>query len=153
MSFFSGLFAGLRTAPNDGVRPQYLPGVAPAGSMTQAGMHNPNLQRHHHTRGPAVVTSGFDDSMEQQFHLSYGLRAQPDVGGALNFAFENYGIPLVQPGGAFMVARHPIPPIGNKPLAFYPQAVPTGLGLVPGQMISQPLLNPQGPNAGIDIYD
>lgn len=144
--------------------PQYNYGVEPAGSAKQDGFRapyqtpanrnegSPNYVRPNH---PAVVTSGFEDCGDQPFHgLNYGFRDQPDRGGGLNYAYENYGLPLVQPAGAFMVARQPTRPFGAIPMQAWPAAVPTSLGgLVPGQMISQPLLNPQGPDSGFDIYN
>ncbi len=128
--------------------PQYNRGVAPA--KPNPGSYNPDIvaQLQH----PAVVTSGFHDNEIQNFHLSYGLRQQPDLGGALNYAYENYGLPLEDILGAFMGARHPFRIFGSQPLTYFNQSVPTGIGTIPGQFIGQPLLNPQGPGAGYDIY-
>lgn len=141
--------------------PQYFNGVEPAGSARQDGFRapfvapssgapdgNPNYVRPNH---PAVVTPGFDES-DADFVISYGFRQQPDRGGALNYAYESYELPHVQPAGAFMVAKSPFRPFGATPLQIWPSAVPTGAGLFPGQVISQPLLNPQGPDSGYDIY-
>jgi hypothetical protein len=142
--------------------PQYMNGVEPAGSARQDGFRapyvrpqggnpdgSPNYVRPNH---PAVVTPGFEDCGDGSFVLSYGLRQQPDVGGALNYAYESYDLPLVQPAGAFMVALTPFKPLGSTTLQIWPTSVPTGAGLFPGQVISQPLLNPQGPDSGFDIY-
>lgn len=140
--------------------PQYFNGVEPAGSAQVDGFRapyvrpgqdqtrNPNYVIPNH---PAVVTPGFNDC-EADYTISYGLRSQPDRGGALNYAYESYELPLQQPAGAFMVAMNPTRPLGATPLQIWPSAVPTGAGLFPGQVISQPLLNPQGPDTGYDIY-
>lgn len=132
--------------PNAG-NPQYNPGVT---TEVNPGQYNPNIvaQLQH----PAVVTSGFHDNEIQAFNLSYGLRQQPDLGGALNYAYENYGLPLTDILGAFMGARRTFLPFGSAPLAFFSQTVPTGIGTIPGQFVGQPLLNPQGPGSGYDIY-
>lgn len=139
--------------------PQYLPGVEPAGSAQRDGFLAP-YQRPGVNQGPAyyvkpnhpaVVTPGFCDE-DADYVISYGFRQQPDVGGALNYAYETYDLPLVQPAGAFMVAAQPFRPFGATPLQMWPVSVPTGSGLFPGQVISQPLLNPQGPDSGFDIY-
>jgi hypothetical protein len=135
--------------------PQYFVGVEPAGSAKQSGFRpgsynaGMNFVRPTH---PAVVTPGFDDSHCQDWALHYTERQQPDRGGALNFSYDLYGLPLVQPSGAFMTARTPFMPIGSVPMQQWPVSVPTGAGLFPGQVISQPLLNPQGPSDGYDIY-
>lgn len=143
--------------------PQYNAGVTPGGTAAREGLKAPYVRPGSPGDGspnyvpvdhPAVVTEGFDDSgAHLSAQLNYGLRAQPDVGGALNYAYENYGLPLVQPAGPFMVARQPFRPFGSLPLQAWPVAVPTGAGLIPGQLISQPLLNPQGPDSGYDIYN
>lgn len=140
--------------------PQYNNGVEPAGSARADGFRAPYTTPGGQERGanyvipdhPAVVTPGFSDC-EADYTISYGLRAQPDRGGALNYAYESYELPLMQPAGAFMVASNPSRPLGATPLQVWPTAVPTGEGLIPGQMISQPLLNPQGPDTGYDIYN
>lgn len=104
-------------------------------------------------RMPFTVTSGFWEDELHTFHLSYGYRQQPDMGGALDYAYENYGLPLNDVCGPFMVARHPTMPIGARPLAYYQTAPDTSIGgLIPGQVISQPLLDPRNPAAGYDIY-
>jgi hypothetical protein len=136
--------------------PQYEVGVEPAGSAKQSGFqpgsYNGRMQYKRPTH-PAVVTPGFDDcGCDASAQLNYGLRQQPDRGGALNYAYENYGLPLQQPAGAYMVAFRPFRPLGSTPLQPWPISVPTGIGLIPGQVISQPLLNPQGPDTGFDIY-
>lgn len=143
--------------------PQYNFGVEPAGSAKQDGFRAPYRTPANRNEGapdyvrpnhPAVVTPGFEDCGDQTFPgLNYGFRDQPDRGGGLNYAYENYGLPLVQPAGAFMVALAPFRPFGATPMQMWPVAVPTGAGLFPGQMISQPLLNPQGPDTGFDIYN
>ena len=116
------------------------------------GSHNSNI-RFRKSKTGAVVTSGFNDDMEQGWSLHYGLRVQPDIGGALNFAYENYGLPLDNVCGAWMVARNPTMPIGSRPLAFFQNAPITGIGgLIPGQIIAQPLLDPDSPGSGYDIY-
>lgn len=105
-------------------------------------------------RMPETVTTGFVENEPYEFSLHYGRRAQPDVGGALNYAYENYGLPLVDVCGAFMVAKFPIPPIGSRPMMFYQTSPETSIGgLIPGQLISQPLLNPMDLGSGYDIYD
>lgn len=132
--------------------PQYMPGVEPAGSARQDGFRGqgtPNYVRSNH---PAIVTPGFEDCGYPDPSLNYGYRPQPDVGGALNYAYENYGLPLQQPAGGFMVARSPTRPFGSTPMQAWQVMVPTGAGLFPGQVYSQPLLNPQGPENGYDIY-
>lgn len=155
---------GTRPQFDHGSNPNYNYGVEPAGSARQDGFRGPpplsqngtaertpNYVKPNH---PAVVTAGFDDcGLHPDATLNYGFRPQPDVGGALNYAYENYDLPLVQPAGPFMVARAPFRPMGSAPLQAWPVSVPTGAGLFPGQMISQPLLNPQGPDSGYDIYN
>lgn len=158
MSMFGGIFKRANRAPSsDDTRaqfshpnsPQYTAGITPAGTARQEGFTNYVRPSH-----PAIVTAGFDDcGCDASAQLNYGLREQPDVGGALNYAYENYGLPLVQPAGAFQVARHPFHPIGAPSMQVWPVSVPTGAGLFPGQVISQPLLNPQGPDTGYDIYN
>lgn len=171
MSWFRPFGRASQTA-SDGVNPQfthpsspqYMPGVEPAGSARQDGFKAPSMPRDGTTgeqspnyvkpNHPAVVTAGFDDcGCQPSAQLNYGYRQQPDVGGALNYAYENYDLPLVQPAGPFMVARAPFRPMGSAPLQAWPVSVPTGIGLIPGQVISQPLLNPQGPDSGYDIYN
>lgn len=100
---------------------------------------------------PGVLTDGFNDSEEQQAHLHYTERAQPDLGGALNFSYDLYQLPLVEPAGPWMVARHPTKPLGSFPTAFFQEAVVTSIGgLIPGQFIHQPLLDPNAPGSGFD---
>jgi len=156
MGMFKGIFAKARKAPSHGGNPQYETGVEPAGSARQPGAFQPGsyngAMEYVVPNHPAVVTPGFDDCGCDTFALHYSEKRQPDIGGALNFSYDNYGLPLVQPGGAFMVARMPFMPIGSPAMQAWPVSVPTGAGLFPGQMISQPLLNPQGPNSGYDIY-
>lgn len=163
-------FGRAKVAPSSGTKttpqfshassPQYNAGVEPAGSARQDGYRAPyakpgtndappNYVKPDH---PAIITAGFHEG-DGDYVLSYGLRAQPDVGGALNYAYESYDLPLSQPAGAFMVAATPFKPFGATPLQAWPTAVPTGAGLFPGQVISQPLLNPQGPDNGYDIYN
>lgn len=170
MSWFRAFGRATQTASSDGrphfthpSSPQYTPGVEPAGSARQEGFRapyarpgytpsdgNPNFVAPNH---PAIVTPGFDDcGCHESAQLNYGYRPQPDRGGGLNYAYENYGLPLQQPAGAFMVAQMPFRPFGSAPLQAWPTSVPTGAGLFPGQVISQPLLNPQGPDSGYDIY-
>jgi hypothetical protein len=149
MGIFNNLFKGTQTRPNPGGSgPQFEPGVRPP--VLKPGQFNTkiNVKSTH----PAVVTTGFDDTGASKFALSYGFRQQPDRGGALNYAYQNYGLPLYNVAGAFMVARHPSKPFGSMPLTYFPVSVPTGIGTIPGQVISQPLLDPQGPGAGFDIY-
>ena len=150
MGIFSTLFKGKQTRPNPGgTGPQYEPGVKPP--VLRPGQLNTkiNVKSSH----PAVVTTGFQDGkIPSKFMVSMGFRQQPDRGGALNYAYENYGLPLENVAGAFMVARHPPKPFGSMPLTYFPISVPTGIGTIPGQVISQPLLNPQGPGSGFDIY-
>lgn len=171
MGLFNRPFGRAKSVPSAGSRPQFdhgsnpnfLPGVEPAGSARQDGFEAPYVRPGYNVDGnpnyvipnhPAVVTPGFDDcGCNDSAQLNYGFRQQPDVGGALNYAYENYGLPLVQPAGAFMVAKTPFRPFGAAPLQAWQVSVPTGLGLVPGQVISQPLLNPQGPDSGFDIYN
>lgn len=172
MGLFNKPFGRAKRTGSDNVRPQfthpsspqYLPGVEPAGSARQEGFEAPYIRpgygpvdgNPHYVipSHPAVVTPGFDDcGCENMAQLNYGLRQQPDVGGALNYAYENYGLPLVQPAGPFMVAQAPFRPFGSAPLQAWQVSMPTGIGLIPGQVISQPLLNPQGPDSGFDIYN
>jgi hypothetical protein len=149
MGIFSTLFAGKQQRPNPGgTGPQYEPGVRPP--VLRPGQLNPNIRVK--SSHKAVVTTGFDDSGATKFALSYGFRQQPDRGGALNYAYENYGLPLYNVAGAFMVARRPPNPFGSVALTYFPVSVPTGIGTIPGQVISQPLLDPQGPGSGFDIY-
>lgn len=160
---FGGIFKRANKAPSsDGSRrqfahpnsPQYNPGVEPAGSAARDSEKNFQGVGYVQPNHPAVVTAGFDDcGCQNAAQLNYGFRQQPDVGGALNYAFENYGLPLVQPAGPFMVARNPFSPIGAPSMQAWQVSVPTGAGLFPGQVISQPLLNPQGPDTGYDIYN
>jgi hypothetical protein len=128
--------------------PQYNKGVEPAGSARQDGFTNYKQPNH-----PAIVTSGFDDCGMPSASINYGYRSQPDRGGALNYAYENYGLPLENVAGPWMVARSPSKPLGSTPMQQWATMVPTGAGLFPGQVISQPLLNPQGPDSGFDIYN
>jgi hypothetical protein len=165
-------FGRARQTASDGINPQfahgsspqYMPGQEPAGSARQDGFKAPYAKAagtpsegnpiYVPSNHPAVVTDGFDDcGCAPSAQINYGYRTQPDVGGALNYAYENYELPLVQPGGAFMVAKTPFRPLGAAPLQVWPVSVPTGIGLIPGQVISQPLLNPQGPDTGYDIYN
>lgn len=133
-----------------GTGPQYLPGEAPA--QLNPGLLNENISYVSHGR-PEVVTAGFHDADIQDFHLSYGYRRQPDMGGALDYAYQLYGLPLINHCGPFMVARHPWQPLGSQPVAFFHTAVETSIGgLIPGQVISQPLLDPNNPGSGYDIY-
>jgi hypothetical protein len=149
MGIFSTLFKGKQQRPNPGgTGPQYEPGVTPPAM--RPGQFNAKIN--YKSTHPAVVTSGFDDSGATKFKLAYGFRQQPDRGGALNYAYLNYGLPLENVAGAFMVARQPSKPFGSMPLTYFPISVPTGIGTIPGQVISQPLLNPQGPGSGFDIY-
>jgi hypothetical protein len=141
------LFRNRRPAPSGGAghKPQYMSYGRPPRA--------PQLRAINESSHPAVVTPGFRDAPPRGgFLLNYIKKTQPDVGGALNYAYDNYGLPLQDVAGAFMVARTPYRPIGGVPLQFFAQSVPTGIGTIPGQLISQPLLNPQGPGAGYDIY-
>lgn len=170
--FGKGLFAKAKRAPSsdpsrpqhaaDG-SPQYNYGVEPAGSAMADGFRAPYARPGYNDgpanyvepNHPAVVTAGFDDcGCDNSAQLNYGFRAQPDRGGALNYAYENYGLPLVNVAGPFMVARAPFQPIGSPSLQAWQTAPVTSIGgLIPGQVISQPLLNPQGPDSGYDIYN
>lgn len=143
------MFWGRQKQISHGSGPQYLPGEAPA--QLNPGALNENIQ--FQPQGPETLTSGFIDSDIQNFHLSYGYRTQPDRGGALNYAYELYGLPLSDVCGPWTVARHPYKPIGSQPVAFFQTAVQTSIGgNIPGQVISQPLLDPNNPGAGYDIY-
>jgi hypothetical protein len=165
-----GIFGRAKKVPTTGdgmaqrdhaSNPNYLEGVEPAGSARssmrdgywrpQSGVQDrpANYVPANH---PAVVTNGFDDCGVPNADIHYSFKTQPDVGGALNYAYDNYALPLRQPGGAFMVARSPFRPFGSIPMQAWQIAVPTGIGLIPGQIYSQPLINPQGPDTGIDIY-
>ena len=131
-----------------GGNPQYLPGTGAANDVAVASNIKMKV-----ASNPAVTTTGFDESDLDTYSLSYGNRSQPDVGGALNYAYENYGLPLNNVCGPYMVATHPTKPIGSQPVQYFQVAPVTSLGgLVPGQVISQPLLNPNDPYSGIDIY-
>jgi hypothetical protein len=136
-----------RRDPNAG-NPNYNPGEAPG--RINPGQYNDNIRVQ--AKHAAVVTTGFDDSDYQAFKLHYSFREQPDRGGALNYAYDTYGLPLNNVAGPFMVARHPWRVFGSQPLQYFPISVPTGIGTIPGQVISQPLLDPQGYGAGFDIY-
>jgi len=141
------LFSRSRSINQFGPNPQYYQNNE---KPNPPGSHNGNTRYKVH---PASVTSGFDESQNQQWQLHYILRAQPDIGGALDFAYANYGLPLQNVCGPWMVARHPTRPLGSQPLAFFQTAPVTSIGgLIPGQIIAQPLLDPDGPGSGFDIY-
>jgi hypothetical protein len=145
------LFGGnrLNKLNNHPGNPQYFASVAPA---TYPGS-NVAMSHKRPKRSPATVTTGFDDTQYQAWALHYGFRTQPDVGGALNYAYELYGIPIDNVCGPWMVARHPTMPIGSRPMAFFQNAPLTSIGgLIPGQVIAQPLLDPNGPGSGYDVY-
>lgn len=136
--------------------PQYFAGEAPGGlsGIIQGPGHPPsatnqeiNYKKFHSTLNSGFASTATDSAMR------YGYRKQPDVGGALDFAFLNYQLPLDNQCGWWMVARHPTRPIGSVPLAFFQMAPVTSIGgLIPGQVISQPLLDPNGYGSGYDIY-
>lgn len=170
--FNGGVFGKAKRAPastnqpqvRHSSSPQYMPGIEPAGSARQDGFRAPYARSggEPQDKGPnyvtpnhaAIVTPGFEDCGAPSATLNYSLKSQPDVGGALNYSYDNYELPLQQPAGAFMVARAPFRPLGATPLQMWPVSVPTSVGgLIPGQVISQPLLNPQGPDSGYDIYN
>lgn len=149
------LFGGskLKRINNHPGNPQYTAGIAPGETPgNSAGSHNDSI-RVHSKRSAATITTGFDDDPNQMWAVHMGFRVQPDKGGALNYAYENYAVPIDNVCGPWMVARHPTMPIGSRPLAFFQTAPLTSIGgLIPGQMISQPLLDPDGPGSGYDIY-
>lgn len=130
--------------------PQYNPGVSPGFNRNYPGSLNRDINGN---SAPLTVTSGFYEDEYHYFTLTYGRREQPDRGGALKYAYENYGLPLNDVCGPFMVASNPSRPIGSPVLNYNNISVPTNVGgLVPGQFISQPLLDPNGNGSGFDIY-
>jgi hypothetical protein len=142
------MFWGKRKKVDHGGNPQYLPGEEPA--PWPPGSYNDKLRFQRHI---ATVTSGFHDDDVQPFHLAYAFKSQPDVGGALNYAYDLYGLPLNNVCGPWMVAENPTRPLGAAPVAFFHMAPVTSIGgLIPGQVISQPLLGPDNPGSGYDIY-
>lgn len=100
----------------------------------------------------AIVTSGFDENEGHTVHLHYTERLQPDLGGALNFSYDLYALPLKNLTGGFMAARGGFRTT-TPPTAFFQQAPVTSLGgTVSGSFAFQPLLDPTNP-AGFDIND
>ena len=143
------LFGRRKRLDAHGGSPQYLAGEAPATRPPGSASELIMLAAH----GPAVVTEGFHDNAVQPFALHYSFKEQPDLGGALNYSYDLYGLPLDNTCGPWMVATHPTRPLGSAPLAFFHVAPITSIGgLIPGQVISQPLLSPDNPGAGYGIY-
>lgn len=149
-------FGRNRSAPVGlGQSPQYLPGEAPARKFPGADNNAPAWDGYNlaPVRIPETVTSGFDEHEPVDFQLHYTRKPQPDRGGALNYSYDLYGLPLGDVCGPWMVANAPYQPIGSRPLAYYQTAPLTSIGgLIPGQLISQPLLDPNGVESGYDIY-
>lgn len=107
----------------------------------------PNSNHHY-----AVVTSGFDDNELHTVHLHYTERAQPDLGGALNFSYDLYALPLQDILGPFMGAREQFRTV-TPVTAYFQQAPLTGMGgTFVGTFVFQPLLDPNNPN-GFDMSD
>jgi hypothetical protein len=144
-----GLFNRTKKIANHPGNPNYFKGVEPGHTPRPPGSRS-NMN---YARKEGTLSHGFEEDDVSHFTLHYGLRQQPDQGGALNYAYELYGLPLDNVCGSWMVARHPTRPLGSQPLAFFQLAPVTSIGgLVPGQFISQPLLNPDDPGSGFDIY-
>lgn len=100
---------------------------------------------------PIQVTSGFDDSDIQEFHLHYTERAQPDRGGGLNFSYDTYGLPINDIAGAFMVPARKFSILGPPPSRYFQQAPITNTGgTFAGSFVNQPLLDPNAPGSGLD---
>jgi hypothetical protein len=111
----------------------------------QKGRRNPGLQH-------AVVTYGFDDNELHSVHLHYTERAQPDLGGALNYSYDLYALPLQDVVGPFVAAGTYFRTVQQVP-AFFQQAPETGMGgTFTGSFAFQPLLDPNNPS-GFDIND
>ena len=120
--------------------PQYVPGE---------NVVAPKIGRF---RIPEEITSGIDESEPTAYNLHYTQRPQPDRGGALNFSYDLYGLPLNDVCGPWMVARSPTRPFGSFPTAFFQEAAVTNIGgLIPGQLQHQPLLDPNAPGSGYDF--
>lgn len=114
--------------------------------------NNPRKARQTPQLHNAIVTSGFDDNEAHTVHLHYTERLQPDLGGARNFSYDLYALPLQNVGGQFMIARDGFRTM-TAPTAFFQQAPITSLGgTVTGSFAFQPLLDPSNP-AGFDIND
>lgn len=103
--------------------------------------------------GPhAVVTTGFDDDPAHTVHLHFSERVQPDLGGALNFSYDLYALPLYNVGGPYMIAKSGFRTV-TPPTAFFQQAPTTGMGgTFVGTFAYQPLLDPSNP-AAFDVND
>ena len=153
VALFKGLFSGTKVIDHGG-NPQYLSKDAGVSRMSRngnyPGSHNPNFKIR---TAKTSLNEGLHEGETAKFELHYQHREQPDLGGALDYAYCNYGLPLDNVAGPWMVARRPFRPYGSPPLAFFAVQVPTSVGgLIPGQIISQPLLDPRGPGYGYDIY-
>ena len=100
---------------------------------------------------PETITDGINEDPNQQARLHYTFKPQPDIGGALNYSYDLYQLPLNNVCGPWMVAQHPTKPLGSNPTAFFQEAPVTSIGgLIPGQVVHQPLLDPNSPGSGFD---
>jgi hypothetical protein len=101
----------------------------------------------------AVVTSGFDDNELHTVQLHYTERQQPDLGGALNFSYDLYAIPITDILGPFVGAAGGFRTVAPV-TAYFQQAPITGMGgTFVGTFAFQPLLDPNNPGNGFDIND
>lgn len=101
---------------------------------------------------PVVLTSGFDHNPNDTLVLHYTERAQPDLGGALNYSYDLYALPLGDITGGFTaVARsfRTVTPASGQ----WQQAPITAMGgNITGIFHFQPLLDPFSAGNGYDIY-
>lgn len=100
----------------------------------------------------AVVTAGFDDNELHTVQLHYTERQQPDLGGALNYSYDLYALPLQNVLGPYVGARSEFRTV-TPVTAYFQQAPVTGMGgTFVGTFAFQPLLDPNNPN-GFDVND
>lgn len=100
----------------------------------------------------AVVTDGFDENMNDVVHLHYTERAQPDLGGALNYSYDLYALPLGNVTGAFTAVAHSFQTVAQASGQWQQAPITASGGNVTGIFHFQPLLNPFGEGSGYDIY-
>lgn len=112
------------------------------------------------TSGPntnVVLTDGFSPSVIDRntgdtLVLHYTERAQPDLGGALNYSYDLYALPLGDVTGGFTATAHSfrtVTPASGQ----WQQAPITAMGgNITGIFVFQPLLNPYAEGSGLDVY-
>ena len=100
-----------------------------------------------------MVTSGFDDNELHTVQLHYTEHVQPDLGGALNFSYDLYAIPLTDIVGPYVAAAGGFRTVAPV-TAYFQQAPITGMGgTFVGTFAFQPLLDPNNPGNGFDVND